>query len=86
MLVVYRTNDEFAGDIVSLDTITPAAAMAAYLAAQDAPDIAYIEIGASALAEPVLGALVASVQGYGTPGRFYVAEVAGVVSLIDGGV
>jgi len=32
MLIVYRTNQEFAGDIVVLDPVTPAAAMDVYLA------------------------------------------------------
>jgi len=85
MLIVYRTNQGFAGDIVVLDPVTPAAAMDVYLAQPEAPEIAYLDIQGGALAAETLGALIASVGGYGQPGRFYVAEVDGVMSLVDGG-
>jgi len=85
MLILYRTNPGFEGEIVNLDTITPSVAFAAYLAQQDAPEIAALEIAEQNLTPEILGALVASVGSYGSPGRFYVAEVAGVISLVDGG-
>lgn len=86
MLIIYRTNAGYEGDIVSLDTVTPAAALASYLTQQDAPALAALEVAEATLSAETLGALFASVGGYGAPGRFYVAEVAGVISLVDGGV
>jgi len=85
MLVVYRTNEPFQGEIVNLDMVTSALALAVYLAQQDAPEIAALVVAEQDLADDTLGALVASVGGYGKSGRFYVAEVNGVMSLVDGG-
>ena len=85
MLIIYRTNGEFAGDIVSLDAITPITAFATYLTRQDAPEIAALDVAETTLSAETYGALVASVEGYGAVGRFYVAEVDGVISLVDRG-
>ena len=85
MLVVYRTNEPFQGEIVNLDMVTPALALVVYLAQQNAPEIVALVVAEQDLADDTLGALVASVGGYGKSGRFYVAEIDGVMSLVDGG-
>lgn len=78
MLIIYRTGN---GEIISLDFETPAAAMAAYLAqAEHGAEMAYLEMALDA--EP-LAALVASVRGYGTRGRFRVDVAARPPRLLD---
>lgn len=86
MLIIYRTNVGFEGDIVSLDFETPAAAMDIYLAQSEQPtEISYIEIAEESLEPQDIADLIASVRGLTAPGRFYVADVDGAQSLIDGG-
>lgn len=58
MLIVYRTNADFAGQIVTLDGTTSAGAMDAYLAsATPRPELAYLEVDERLLDADLLAAL-----------------------------
>ena len=86
MIIMYRTNEGFEGNIVSLDFQTPAAAVEAWLAVgaeNGGADLACLEIDQALLTTDVLADLVLY---YADPSHFYVAEVDGVLSLIQAGV
>ncbi len=84
MLVIYRTNEGFEGDIARVDMDTPAAVQTMWAESnpESAAGLDYIEVDETALAEGELDDLLAFVAGYGTR-RFYVAEVSGVMSLME---
>jgi len=86
MLIVFRTNAGFEGEIAFIDRQSPAPAMDTWLTQNQDANLDYIEVSETDMAPDTFAALIASVEGYGEPGRFYVADVDGVLSLMDGGM
>lgn len=73
MLVIYRTNPGFAGQVVSLDYQTPAVAMDRYLASEHGADLAYLEVDGRLLKRDLLADLLTA------PGAVTVDHKAGAL-------
>ena len=85
MLIIYRTNVGFEGDIARVDMDTPAAVQQMWAASnpESAADLDFIEVDETALATGVLDDLLASTRGYGKK-HFYVAkDASGAMALME---
>ena len=85
MIIVYRTNPGFEGEIVSVDRDTPSDAFQMYMDAnaEAAEGLAFIHVAEADIAADDLAALLAQAGGYG-PRRFYVgADTDGTMSLLE---
>jgi hypothetical protein len=81
MLIIYRTNPGFKGDIVSLDYKSLKAEAAARLAQMDSNDLGCLEIDQATIDDADLADLVLHCT---DPARWYVAIVNGEISLVTG--